>query len=79
MASELEKLKDDLLGLPPNSRASLAFALIASLEEEIDEDVDRLWEEEIRRRHRNIKRGRATQKPADQVLVEARERLRCLK
>lgn len=79
MSSELEKLKDDLLGLPPESRASLAFALIASLEEEIDEDVDRLWEEEIRRRHRAIKSGRATQKPADQVLLEARERLRCLK
>jgi hypothetical protein len=79
MASELEKLKDDLLGLPPDSRASLAFALIASLEEEIDEDADRLWEEEIRRRHRDIKSGRATLKPADQVLVEARERLRCLK
>ena len=41
MTSELEKLKDDLLGLPRNSRASLAFALIASLEEEIDDDVIR--------------------------------------
>jgi hypothetical protein len=79
MSSELEKLKDNLLALPPDSRASLAFALIASLEEEIDEDVDRLWEEEIRRRHRDIKSGVATRKPADQVLVEARERLRCLK
>jgi len=79
LSSELEKLKDDLLGLPRNSRASLAFALIASLEEEIDDDVNRLWEEEIRRRHRDIKSGRATQKPADQVLLEVRERLRCLK
>ena len=75
MSSEFEKLKDDLLGLPRDSRASLAFALIASLEEEMDEDVDRLWEEEIRRRHQDIKDGKATLKPADQVLFEARERL----
>ena len=79
MSSEFEKLKDDLLGLPKDSRASLAFALIASLEEETDEDVDRLWAEEIRRRHEEVKNGRATLKPANRVLQEARERLRCLK
>jgi hypothetical protein len=79
MATEFEKLKDDLLTLPPESRASLAHALIASLDEEVDEDAESLWAEEIRRRHNEVKSGKAVLKAADQVLRDARERLRCLK
>lgn len=79
MATEFEKLKDDLLTLPVESRASLAQALIESLDEEFDENADVLWREEIRRRDADIRSGRAILKPAEQVLREARERLRCLK
>ena len=79
MSTEFEKLKDDLLALPPESRASLAHALIASLDEELDDDVEEVWKEEIRRRHQEVKSGRAILKPADQVLRAARERLQCLK
>lgn len=79
MSTEFEKLKDDLLALPPQSRASLAHALIASLDDEMDEDAESLWAEEIRRRHDEIKSGRAILRPAEQVLRDARERLQCLK
>lgn len=79
MSTEFEKLKDDLLALPLESRASLAHALIASLDEELDDDVEEVWKEEIRRRHQEVKSGRAILKPADQVLRAARERLQCLK
>ncbi|MCM3873197.1 MAG: addiction module protein [Pyrinomonadaceae bacterium] len=79
MATELEKLRDDLLALPVESRASLAQALIESLLEGADEDAETLWREEIRRRDADIRSGRAVLKPAGQVLREARERLRCMK
>ena len=79
MSTELEKLKDDLLALPPDSRASLAHALIASLDEEVDEDVERRWAQEIRRRDNDIKNGQAVLRPVDEVLRDARERLRCMK
>lgn len=79
MSTEFEKLKDDLLALPPQSRASLAQALIASLDEDLDEDVDKLWAEEVRRRHQEIKNGTAVLRSADDVLRDARERLQCLK
>lgn len=79
MSTELEKLKDDLLALPPESRASLAHALIASLDEEVDEDVERRWAQEIRRRDNDIKNGLAVLRPVDEVLRDARERLRCMK
>ena len=79
MSTEFEKLKDDLLSLPVESRASLAQVLIASLDEESDDNIDSLWEEEIRRRHSEVKSGKAVLRSADQVLRDARERLQCLK
>ena len=77
--SDLEKLEADLLALPPDSRASLARALISSLEETPDENVEALWADEIRRRDEDLRSGRASGRSVDEVLHEARERLRCLK
>ena len=79
MATEFDRLKDDLLTLPVESRASLAHALIESLDDVVDADAESLWFEEIRRRDAEIRSGTAKLKPADQVLREAREILRCLK
>jgi putative addiction module component (TIGR02574 family) len=79
MSTQLEELKKDLLTLPVESRATLAQALIESLEEGVDENAEELWRDEIRRRDAEIRSGRGALKPAEQVLREARERLRCLK
>jgi putative addiction module component (TIGR02574 family) len=77
--NELEKLQADLLALPMNSRASLARALIESLDETVDENAEALWIAEIRRRDENLRGGSASTRPVDEVLQNARERLRCLK
>lgn len=79
MATEFERLRDDLLTLPVDSRASLAQALIRSLDDSVDDNAESLWLEEIRRRDAEIRSGSAKLKPAEQVLREARELLRCLK
>ena len=79
MSSELEKLTDELLALPKDSRASLAYALIVSLDDEVDDNVDQLWADEICRRDRELRAGRASVRPANEVMRDARERLRCLK
>ena len=79
MATEFERLRDDLLTLPVDSRASLAQALIKSLDDSLDVNAESLWLEEIRRRDAEIRSGTAKLKPAEQVLREARELLRCLK
>ena len=80
MTTEIEDLRNDLLALPIDVRASLARALIESLEGGTNqEDADQLWIEEIQRRDEEIRSGRANLKPADQCLREARELLRCLK
>jgi putative addiction module component (TIGR02574 family) len=77
--NELKKLEADLLALPLDSRASLARALIESLEETADENAEALWFDEIRRRDADLQSGRATARPVEEVLREARERLRCMK
>jgi hypothetical protein len=77
--NELKKLEADLLALPLDSRASLARALIESLEETEDDNADSLWVDEIRRRDEDLRSGRAVARPVDDVLREARERLRCMK
>jgi hypothetical protein len=79
MATEFEKLRSDLLTLPVESRASLAHALIESLDDAVDDDAESLWMDEIRRRDAEIRAGTAKLKPLDQALREARELLRCLK
>jgi len=77
--NELEKLQADLLDLPMNSRASLARALIESLDETADENAEALWVDEIRRRDKDLRSGKVTARPVDEVLRDARERLRCMK
>jgi len=79
MTSDLERLKSELMALPPKSRALLAHTLIESLDEDADPDAEALWVEEIRRRDREIRTGVAKTKPADQVLREVRDGLRCSK
>ena len=77
--NELKKLEADLLALPVDSRASLARALIESLDEGLDENAEALWVDEIRQRDEDLRSGKAAARPVDQVLREARERLRCMK
>jgi putative addiction module component (TIGR02574 family) len=77
--NELKKLEADLLALPVDSRASLARALIESLDDRVDEDAEALWADEVRRRDDDLRNGRARARPADDVLREALERLRCMK
>jgi hypothetical protein len=75
MATEFERLRDDLLTLPVDSRASLAQALIKSLDDSADDNAESLWLEEIRRRDAEIRSGTAKLKPAEQVLREARREI----
>jgi putative addiction module component (TIGR02574 family) len=60
--------------LPPEERARLAERLIASLDR--DPEVVAAWDEEIRRRIAELDAGRLESLPAEEVLEEARARLR---
>jgi putative addiction module component (TIGR02574 family) len=77
--SEFEELTTRALALPAKGRAELAELLIQSLEEADDKNLKAAWLVEIHRRDQEIRAGASVTKPADEVLREAREHLRCLK
>ena len=77
--TEFKEVSTMAMSLPTESRAELAEILIQSLDEKENEEVKFAWLAEIRRRDQEIRAGASVTKPADQVLREARERLRCMK
>lgn len=73
---KLEEVKSQLEGLSKEERADLAYFLLQTLEPEEEEGASAAWDAEINRRVDEIRSGRATGKPADQVFTEVRERYR---
>ncbi|HEX8276756.1 MAG TPA: addiction module protein [Longimicrobiaceae bacterium] len=78
MTGPFEKIEAEALELPARERALLAHRLIASLdgEEEDPAEVERAWEEEIRRRVDEFRSGAVQPVPASEVFAKARARLR---
>ena len=76
MASKLKEIEKEILQLPINERALLAKKLLISLEDEDDveedEDIERLWIEEARRRSDAYKKDKSTGIPAEEVFKELR-------
>ena len=72
----LEELKDEAMKLAPEARAKLAHALLASLEDLSEAEIELLWAAEALRRDDEIEAGQVSLRPADEVLEDARLRLR---
>lgn len=72
----LEELKAEAMKLNPEARAKLAHALLESLEDLSEAEVERLWVEEAIRRDEEIDSGKVSLRQADEVLKDARSRLR---
>jgi len=63
MASDVGKLLEEALRLPPEARAALASSLMESLDETVDEDAEAEWAKEIQRRIREIESGQVKTVP----------------
>ena len=72
----LEELKDEAMKLAPEARAKLAHALLASLENLSEAEIELLWAAEALRRDGEIEAGQVSLRSADEVLKDARLRLR---
>jgi hypothetical protein len=72
----LEDLKTEAMKLSPEARAKLAQALLASLENLSEAEIERLWVEEAMRRDEEIDSGTVSLRSAEEVLKDARSRLR---
>lgn len=72
----VDELVRAALKLNVAERASMAHGLLSSLESLSDADVEQLWVEEALRRSAEIDAGLVETIPADQVIAEARARLK---
>jgi Putative addiction module component len=76
MQQTLEEIESAILQLPEPARARLAKTLLLSLGESEDSDVEELWAEEAEHRYREIESGEVTLLSSEDVLREARSRLK---
>jgi hypothetical protein len=72
----LEELKTEALKLAPEARAQLAQALLESLEDLSETEIEKLWFEEALRRDKECDSNEVTLRSADEVMRSARSRLR---
>ncbi|MGA2225149.1 MAG: addiction module protein [Syntrophobacteraceae bacterium] len=71
-----EELKAEALRLAPEARAKLAHALLESLEDLSEAEIESLWIDEALRRDKEFDSGGVPLRRADDVLNEAKSRLR---
>ncbi len=76
MASKLDELETEALSLPVAERARLVSRLVASLDQEADEDVELAWIEEAERRYHEVRDDPAVAEPATVAFQRARDALR---
>ena len=75
MPDTLAELKDKASRLPASERATLALALIESLDGPADPQVEEAWRIEIERRIAAYERGEVKLVPGDEVFARLRRRL----
>ncbi|MBM4294287.1 MAG: addiction module protein [Deltaproteobacteria bacterium] len=71
----LDELIEEAMKLSTVARAKLAHALLASLEDLSEAEIERLWADEALRRDAEIDAGRISLRPRGEVLKDARARL----
>lgn len=76
MITDYKKIQHSALELDEKHRAELAKKLIDSLDQQIDEDVEEAWLDELKRRKAEIKSGKVTPISGQEVHKAARELLK---
>ena len=76
MSSQFDELTKRIRALPDRERVELVRVLIDDLDPGKDPDVEKLWLEEAERRYAQYLRGEVEAIPGDEVMAEARKRLK---
>ena len=72
MTGIAEKLRNELLQLPSQERAELAYCLIRSLDDKDDPGTQAAWEAELERRWQEMESGVVGGEPAESVFAGLR-------
>jgi hypothetical protein len=71
----LDELKAQAMKLSPEARAELAHALLLSLDDLSESEIEKLWLEEAIRRDEEIEAGEVELRKAEDVFRDSRKRL----
>jgi putative addiction module component (TIGR02574 family) len=74
MTKTAETLKQEISQLPLPERAELAYFLIHSLDEDVEDNVGEAWDLELTQRLAEIQSETANGEPSDKVLGELRQK-----
>jgi hypothetical protein len=74
MTKTAENLKIELAQLPVQDRAELAYFLIHSLDESVDDNIFNAWDKELTQRLAEIYAGTANGESSEKVLLALREK-----
>ena len=72
MPLTLNQLAEEAMHLPPASRAELAEKLLESLDFPESDEIQTLWAAEAIRRRDEVRSGRVTPIPGEEVMAEVR-------
>lgn len=73
MITDYKEIQHSALRLDEDHRAELARMLIDSLDQQIDDDIEQAWLAETKRRKDEIKSGKVTPVPGDEVHKASRK------
>lgn len=73
MITDYNEIQHSALELDENHRAKLAKKLIDSLDQQIDEDIEQSWIDEVKKRKNEIKSGQVTPISGQEVHKAARD------
>ena len=76
MSSQFDDLEKRIRALSAREKVALVRMLIDELDSANDPDVEKLWVEEAERRYAQYLRGEVDAMPGDEVMAEARKRLK---
>jgi putative addiction module component (TIGR02574 family) len=76
MSMTFDEIEKEIKALTPKEKAALARSLIEELDSLADEDVEALWLEEAERRYAEYKSGKVFSRPAEDVMRNARHRIK---
>lgn len=72
---DIEQIEAEIMKLDPEARAELARRILENLDAPSEAEALRLWVAEAERRLADLRRGNATEAPADEVLRRVRDRI----
>lgn len=75
MITDFKEIENSALKLDENHRAELAKRLIASLDQQMDQDIEQAWIDEVNRRKKELDTGEVDPISAEEVLSNARKLL----